>query len=105
MSGISTHVLNTATGRPAAGVTVHLFHSDEEIAKGITDSDGRCSALLPRNEPLLLGVYRIVFEIGSKFPDGFYPEISISFQVRESSAHYHVPLLVSPFGYTTYRGS
>ncbi|MBV9084047.1 MAG: hydroxyisourate hydrolase [Acidobacteriaceae bacterium] len=105
MSGISTHLLDTAAGRPACGVAVRLFHYDEEIAHGTTDDDGRCPALLPNDAVLHPGIYRIVFDVAGKFPDGFYPEITVSFRVDDTSAHYHVPLLVSPFGYTTYRGS
>ncbi len=105
MSGISTHILDTASGKPAANVRVRLLQSDCEISSAITDSDGRCPALLPKNAELTPGVYRIVFEVAACFPNGFYPEVSVTFQVRDASSHYHVPLLISPFGYTTYRGS
>ncbi len=74
MSGISTHVLDTSCGKPAANLRVRLFHSDREIASAITDQDGRCPALLPPDVPLSAGVYRIVFEVGSRFAGGFYPE-------------------------------
>ena len=105
MSGISTHILNTATGRPAGGVEVRLFAGDREINATFTNADGRCLNLLPTGMPLKAGVYRIVFAVRSIFPDGFYPEVSISIEVRDPASHYHVPLLMSPFGYTTYRGS
>jgi 5-hydroxyisourate hydrolase len=105
MSGISTHVLDTAQGRPAAGIKVRLFRSDAAIGSGITDQDGRLGALLPEGAVLKPGSYRILFEIGEYFPQGFYPEVSISFAVRDDAVHYHVPLLISPFGYTTYRGT
>lgn len=105
MSGISTHILNTAAGTPAAHIRVRLFQSTREISSNLTDADGRCAALLPKTIELTPGVYRIVFEVGSCFPDAFYPEVSVTFQVRDGSSHYHVPLLISPFGYTTYRGS
>ena len=105
MSGISTHILDTANGRPANGIAVHLFRDDEAVGLGCTDGEGRLRRLLPEEMPLKPGRYRIVFEIGEYFPGGFYPEVSISFTVRDSTAHYHVPLLISPFGYTTYRGS
>lgn len=105
MSTISTHVLNTASGAPAINVGVRLFQSNREIGRGSTDADGRCSSLLPPGEELGPGVFRLVFDVQSVFPEGFYPEVSVSFIVRDSAAHYHVPLLVSPFGYTTYRGA
>jgi 5-hydroxyisourate hydrolase len=105
MSGISTHVLDTVRGRPAAGIKVQLFLSDAAIGSGITDQNGRLGGLLPEGLALKPGRYRILFEIGDYFPQGFYPEISVSFAVRDDAAHYHVPLLISPFGYTTYRGT
>ena len=99
---ISTHVLDTALGWPAAGIKVHLWLADELVASGTTDVDGRIRPLVSE---LQQGVYRIVFEIAAYFPEGFYPEVSITFHVRDAAGHYHVPLLISPFGYTTYRGS
>jgi 5-hydroxyisourate hydrolase len=105
MSGISTHVLNTSSGRPAESIRVRLFQEEREIGSGITDTAGRCSALLPLGATLTPGIYRLVFETGAYFPAGFYPEVSVSFIVRDISTHYHVPLLISPFGFTTYRGS
>ena len=105
MSGISTHILNAAAGKPAPNVRVRLFQSDREVSSALTNQDGRCPALLPNGVELTPGIYRIVFEVGPCFPDAFYPEVSVTFQVRDGSSHYHVPLLISPFGYTTYRGS
>ncbi|MGC2660472.1 MAG: hydroxyisourate hydrolase [Bryobacteraceae bacterium] len=105
MSTISTHVLDTSVGQPAKNVRVRLFSGETEIGSGVTNADGRCATLLDKGTDLTTGVYRIVFEIADRFPDGFYPEVSITFAVRDSSAHYHVPLLISPFGFTTYRGS
>lgn len=105
MSGISTHVLNTASGRPAAGIKLHLLLEGQAIGGGITDQDGRVRALLPEGAALRPGSYCIRFDIADYFPQGFYSEVSISFAVRDDLAHYHVPLLISPFGYTTYRGS
>ena len=105
MSGVSTHILDTANGRPAAGIKVLLFQSNEVIGSGVTDRDGRLQALLPERARLKPGAYRIVFEIADYFPDGFYAEVNVTFLVRDEMAHYHVPLLISPFGYTTYRGS
>jgi 5-hydroxyisourate hydrolase len=100
MSEISTHILDTSTGKPASGIVVRFFHEDHEIGPETTDTDGRC-----RCEIAAPGTYRVVFEIGAYFPNGFYPQVSISFLARDGSAHYHIPLLISPFGYTTYRGS
>src|ERR1700728_354383 len=102
MSGISTHILDTSTGRPAAGVAVSLFQEDRQIGSGISNADGRCPDLLSE---VSAGTYRIVFEITSYFADSFYPEVSVTFIVRDPAARYHIPLLISPFGYTTYRGS
>jgi len=105
MITISTHVLDTSIGQPAAYIQVHLFSGDRKIASGVTNADGRCPSLVPSGVSLTPGVYRIVFDTGERFPNGFYPEVNITFTVRDLSAHYHVPLLISPFGFTTYRGS
>jgi len=105
MSRLSTHVLDTSSGKPAANIRVRLYGHDRELASALTNADGRCSSLLPPDVPLTVGMYRLVFEIGTYFEDGFYPEVSISFLVRDPGANYHVPLLISPFGFTTYRGS
>lgn len=96
MSQVTTHVLNTASGRPAAGIYVTL-EGNGVMAEGVTDADGRIGDLGP--DSLAPGVYRLVFETG-----GFFPEITIAFTVSDHS-HYHVPLLLSPFAYSTYRGS
>jgi 5-hydroxyisourate hydrolase len=101
MSGISTHVLDTANGTPVAGVTVHLLRDQTIINSQTTNSDGRISAMLPSDFAFTPGTYKLVFEV--KGP--FFPEINIIFQVKDATAHYHVPLLLSPFGYSTYRGS
>ncbi len=105
MSGISTHVLDTASGVPAAGIRVHLYCPDHELGTDVTNQEGRCPALLPAGAQLEAGIYRILFEVSAKFPNSFYPTVEISFQIADPLAHYHVPLLLSPFGYTTYRGS
>lgn len=105
MSGISTHVLDTSSGRPAANIRVRLFRGELEISSAVTDLDGRCPALLPAKTPLEPATYRILFETRTHFPNGFFPEITIAFVVRDAAAHYHVPLLMSPFGFTSYRGS
>jgi 5-hydroxyisourate hydrolase len=107
--GISTHVLDTARGRPAAGVAVELGvrHGDGDtwsvVAEAVTDHEGRVDDLVDDVRP---GVYRLWFDVGAySGPDGFYPEVTVVFRVDEGGRGYHVPLLVSPFGYSTYRGS
>src|SRR4051794_8531044 len=105
MSPISTHILNTAAGTPAAGVRVHLFLGEEKVNSDRTNPDGRCPNLLPAGFFFKGGNYSIVFETESIFESCFYPKIRIEFRVDDPAAHYHVPLLISPFGYTTYRGS
>ena len=104
MSGISTHVLDTTEGRPAAGMQVRLEINDPlwyGVGGGVTDTNGRIAQLLPDGEPLRAEQYRLTFYTNGPF----YPEIAITFQIADPSAHYHVPLLLSPYGYTTYRGS
>ncbi|HEX8353382.1 MAG TPA: hydroxyisourate hydrolase [Pyrinomonadaceae bacterium] len=113
MSGITTHVLDTARGRPAAGVPVTLEARGEGgwrvVGRGATDADGRLRELLPPDFFLGEGGYRLTFDAGAYFAacgaEGFYTEVVVSFVVRDPAAHYHVPLLLSPYGYTTYRGS
>jgi 5-hydroxyisourate hydrolase len=99
--GISTHVLDTAKGRPAAGVRVQLTRDGLLVFEGNTDADGR-ARLAERGEP---GTYRLTFDTGAYNPGGFFPEAIIVFRIENAEAHYHVPLLLSPFGYSTYRGS
>lgn len=109
MSTLSTHVLDTALGRPAAGVPVRLERSDggPPLAEAVTGKDGRVAALGPAD--LAAGAYRVVFDTGAYFARAgqraFYPEVAISFLVEAADGHYHVPLVLSPFGYATYRGS
>ena len=107
-SHVSTHILDAATGRPAGDVAVALLDVDgTEIAAGRTDADGRVSDLGP--ELLERGTYRLRFATGEYFAgtnrDTFYPVVSIDFEVTDPAQHYHVPLLLSPFAYSTYRGS
>ena len=104
MSLVTTHVLDAAAGRPAKGVPVRLESGGALVAEGRTDDDGRIRDLGPdRLEP---GVYRLVFDTESYLgPDGFYPEITVSFRITDPEAHHHVPILLSPFAYSTYRGS
>lgn len=113
MSAITTHVLDTSLGKPAAGVAVTLeAHSGagwKTLASGTTNADGRLRDLLPEESKLVPGTYRLRFETAAYFRargvESFYPHIEITFQVKDASQHYHVPLLLSPFGYSTYRGS
>jgi 5-hydroxyisourate hydrolase len=100
MSQVSTHVLDTARGVPAAGIGVRLEHGDRLVAHGTTDADGRVTDLGP--DRLDLGLHRLRFDTAEH--SGFFPEVVISFVVADES-HLHVPLLLSPHGYTTYRGS
>jgi 5-hydroxyisourate hydrolase len=103
MNRLSTHILDTSRGKPAAGVIVRLYAGEDEINSNVTDAEGRCPNLLANS--LEAGVYRLVFETGKYFSDGLYPVVIIVFKVGEGVEHYHIPLLISPFGYTTYRGS
>ena len=114
MSTLSTHVLDTALGKPAAGVAVKLERLNADgvgtiAGFGTTDDDGRLRELLPADQLLTRGDYRLRFDTGAYFAvtgrESFYPSVSVEFRVTESTGHYHVPLLVSPFGYSTYRGS
>jgi 5-hydroxyisourate hydrolase len=102
MAGITTHVLDTAKGRPAQGIAITLEVLRREwqvVNRGVTDADGRLRTLTD-DVPLERATYRLTFKT-----DGFFPEVAITFQVDDPSQHYHVPLLLSPFGYSTYRGS
>jgi 5-hydroxyisourate hydrolase len=112
--GISTHILDVTRGKPAANVMLQLerFGKDGSfwrVGGGVTDEDGRCKTLYPQAIPMLAGAYRLTFAVGpyldSAHGGGFYPEVSIVFEVKDAAQHYHVPLLLSPFGYSTYRGS
>lgn len=105
MSSLSTHVLDTALGRPAQRVPVRLYDGDVIRATGATDEDGRIAELAPE---LTAGTYRLWFDVaayaestGQAF---FFPEVSVTFTVADER-HYHVPLLLSPFAFSTYRGS
>ncbi|SRR6266849_5508939 len=110
---ISTHVLDTSIGRPAASVTVQLQRQNggtwTDVSRAVTDTDGRVSELLPPAGPAGAGGYRLIFGVGQYFRgrgvESFYSSVSIDFVVRDPAAHYHVPLLLSPYGYSTYRGS
>jgi 5-hydroxyisourate hydrolase len=102
MATLSTHVLDTAAGRPAAGVAVRLeTRSGEPLGEGVTDADGRIGSL---GGELDIGEYVLRFDTGA-YVDGFYPEVVVVFTVADADQHFHVPLLLSPYGYSTYRGS
>lgn len=113
MSPITTHVLDVSKGKPAQGVAVTLErHADGEwhlLGQRKTDDDGRVKDLLADDATLDAGTYRLTFDTTSYFSkqgvEGFYPMVSVAFTVRDGSQHHHVPLLLSPFGYSTYRGS
>ena len=106
----STHILDTTRGRPAAGVPVTLERRDgaawASLGGGNTDDDGRLAGFAG---DIGAGTYRVTFDTGAYFAalgtEGFYPSVSIEFSVRADDEHYHVPLLLNPFGYSTYRGS
>jgi 5-hydroxyisourate hydrolase len=112
MKSVSTHVLDIHRGRPADGVPVTLDRKDggewTRLEQAATDADGRVKELVPEGQ-LAAGTYRITFDTGAYFAaqkiEGFYPEASIVFVIRDPAAHYHVPLLLSAHGYSTYRGS
>ena len=107
--GITTHILDTATGRPAAAVPIRLERQERdgswrEVGSGVTDDDGRLRTLLP-DGPAPHGTYRIHFDTRAHLgADAFFPAVQIEFVVRDDR-HHHVPLLLSPFGYSSYRGS
>ena len=113
-SPITTHVLDTGRGKPAAGVPVVLEMKEKsgqwkELARGITDKDGRVSNLLSEQHKLESGSYRITFDTGAYFSaqgtHSMFLTVMIPFEIKETAEHYHIPLLLSPFGYSTYRGS
>ena len=112
-SPITTHILDTAQGQPAQNVPVLLFRQEagdqwKELGAGRTNADGRVVDLLPEGS-LEPGVYRIHFDTGAYFKaqaqTGFYPYVEVVFEIESTAQHYHVPLLLNPFGYSTYRGS
>ncbi len=113
MSGITTHILDTSLGSPAAGVrvTLEFFHvSDwQSVTEGISDQDGRVGQWNEKSFPIEKGIYRLTFDTGTYFKKlnkaTFYPAVTIMFDVINSKQHYHVPLLLSSYGYSTYRGS
>ena len=116
MSTLSTHVLDVSLGRPAANLTIVLearSGSDPNkwtlVSSGVTNADGRVKDFLPPGTRLETGVYRLTFDTAEYFSaqrvTGFYPHVTITFEIQAPNEHYHVPLLLSPFGFSTYRGS
>jgi len=100
MTTISTHVLDTAQGRPGAGVPVRLLGDGGVLAEAVTDADGRVGELVPGG--VGPGTYRLVFDVSAR--SDFFPEVTVTFVVSDDR-HHHVPLLLSPYSYSTYRGS
>jgi 5-hydroxyisourate hydrolase len=113
MSAITTHVLDTSRGRPAIGVEVTLQiqsgHEWKQLGVGLTDANGRCNTLTAEAGPIESGTYRLLFNTGAYYQaqhtETFYTEIPIVFEIFHPETHYHIPLLISPYGYSTYRGS
>ncbi len=106
---LTTHVLDTAAGKPGAGISIalHRFENGRprKIAETVTNADGRTDQPLLAGADFQPGVYEITFAVGEYFPSGFFDVIPIRFRVNEPGVHYHVPLLCSPWSYSTYRGS
>jgi 5-hydroxyisourate hydrolase len=113
MSQITTHILDTTRGLPARNVPITLFAQDgaawKEVNGGVTNEDGRLPGLLAENETLPAGIYRMHFATAVYFEankeTGFYPYVDIVFEIDSSGTHYHIPLLLTAYGYSTYRGS
>ncbi len=111
--GLSTHVLDITRGKPAEGIRISLERMTPggfvALSSGATDADGRLKTLLTEGAALEAGVHRLTFAVkpylDTHHGGGFYPEVQIIFEVRAPSEHHHVPLLLSPYGYSTYRGS
>ena len=111
---ITTHVLDTARGRPASGVGVRLEVRDatgswRPVGEGVTDTDGRLRTLMSADATLLAGSYRLIFDVEKYFKSqgvaAFYERVTIEFLASAGESHYHVPMLLSPYGYSTYRGT
>lgn len=113
MSQITTHILDTSRGQPAEGVSLALYQQNGdawlELAAGVTNNDGRVAGLVDADSKLAAGTYRMHFSTAEYFSalglTVFYPYVDVVFNLDDSAEHYHIPLLLSPFGYSTYRGS
>jgi 5-hydroxyisourate hydrolase len=114
MTRISTHVLDTARGTPAKDLSVDLARHEDSgewqvVGSGRTDQDGRCGQLLRDGEKLSPGIYRLAFDVASYWAaqgvEGLYPIVQVTFSVRDGETHFHIPLLLGPYAYTTYRGT
>jgi 5-hydroxyisourate hydrolase len=110
MGKLTTHVLDTAQGKPGAGIRLELYRLDAErgtlVATATTNKDGRTDAPLLEGEKLSAGTYQLVFHVGEYFKaGGFLDLVPVRFAIADAAQHYHVPLLCSPWSYTTYRGS
>jgi len=113
MSGLTTHVLDTMHGQPASGLSLRLRRGDETLVEAVTNLDGRVDKPLLNGDSLAPGAYRLEFDVGEYFRDlgvplpdpAFLETVIVDFGIADAGAHYHVPLLVSPYGYSTYRGS
>ena len=113
MSAITTHILDTSRGQAAASVPVFLDYQDhgewQRVGSGRTDADGRVKTLIPPDHEFVKGLYRLEFRVSDYFTSletkSFYPYVKIVFTVDDVNGHYHVPLLLNPFGYSTYRGT
>ncbi len=113
MSQITTHVLDTSLGKPVSGIEIILEKEEQTgpwtlLGKGTTNADGRLPGLVPDTQKLTPGNYRLLFATGAYHArigvKGFYPSVTIAFEIKDDQ-HYHVPLLLNPYGYSTYRGS
>jgi 5-hydroxyisourate hydrolase len=110
---ITTHILDLSTGKPAGGVRVSLARVEnaqrKTVGAGVTDADGRLKGLVPKGGKVDAGVFELTFETGTYFRargvEPFHPQVTVTIEITDPAPHYHVPLLVSPYGYTTYRGS
>jgi 5-hydroxyisourate hydrolase len=107
MGRLTTHVLDTARGKPAAGIRIELYGADgTKLAETRTNADGRTDAPLLEGERLRAGAYELVFHVGSYFgAETFFERVPVRIKIADANQHYHVPLLCSPWSYTTYRGS
>lgn len=107
MTSLSTHVLDVEQGRPAAGVRVAVYRAEQLLEEGLTNADGRIASLSASLDP---GMYRLVFEVAEYYaslarPAPFLQRVTVDFSVGASDRHFHIPLLLSPYAFTTYRGS